>query len=98
MTKKPPQHPLCPLGGFKCRHCSQETSYHYHTKLKKVNGVFAAAGTGYLPRALGEWCNCDGTHFIADMHYCPVVEDRAKKEAVVVKKAVAISGQQRLMV
>ena len=62
---------ICPMFSDDCRFCSMEVQYHPCTYIIKKDMHFEPVRTGFIRVELGEFCNNDGTKFVADLHYCP---------------------------
>ena len=64
---------VCPMFNEPCHHCSVVLVVRPYTKIKKstIGKFYEPVGMGKTIVTDGEFCNNDGTHMVADMHYCP---------------------------
>lgn len=71
---------FCPLGKTECRHCSIAYAIREYTRVEKdvKTKLFKPVGRGRKKVEIGEYCN-DAGKYVADMNYCPIQWDKAKK-------------------
>jgi len=67
-------HPICPMFGTPCRHCSEESTQRIYSEFDRDprTELSRPVRQGKLRIGLGAFCN-DAGEWISDMHYCPVI-------------------------